>query len=1060
MDAAVRGNVPPGLLGPGSPLRAQAADGAVDGAVVQRQEEGREEDGRSASADALREELGVKVTTNPEVGDGKRAYLGSRVTFGLHFAHPPDNRLVRGRQWVLETPGGAWRALAASPTTTLPITTVGLHTFRAVLEVDGVEVEVSHSFEAIAPATRSAELVDEQQAAELPSLAQYEGTLALQSALLNPGDAAAQGAGAAMRISTSAANPAQADADAPATLDYRVEQDAQPDRLRWRWYLKPFSFEGMPDRLGDHARTKSRDGVEAYDLGPGAAAGFPASHPQTYVVLCQATAEDGTPAGEARYLQSIVDEGGLEPAKELEEQSARVSELGDRVAGTPVAVSGAYVSARGTEVALRLYLGKAADSDRRWRLLDLTPGLDPEQHQLDYEGDTPAACLDAFQADNRYPEGAISLAVGPNPLGVTATALSFETDGETLLGQLSSWAGIASLVAGALAVATAPFTGGGSLMVATLLIGATAAGVTAGALSLADHLRTEDISETAVALDVLTIATSFLNAGLAIKALRASPAVLVASHGGRFLLWTNVALEGVSALLVSVDAAEQIVSVVEDDQLAPAEKRARLITIVANLIVTGALLAVSYGDLRRTRGRLGDLLGDAEAGLSDPERMTLSILDDDSLRALRGAEADDLAALGDMLRADPGLAARLAAQPNGRGDLLEAVRAAKAGDGNVGQLELALFRARLVGIGVAAPNAGRVADALDQAGVSGHAAGNLSDATAQALARADAAFEANQVSEAMAHIDAATELAPAVRGRVETALAARHGVPDPGFRRDAKAALGARFPDADEAVLATVRTLDDDAIRVLADADEQQLTLAARMAEADLATANQLLQKRGLGALAYAGQVEQVVAMARAAGVDRGRIAEMYAHMGPDNMGHVLRAGEDEFKYAAEASRLETMDQQDYGPAGHSIARHGPQVTDEQLKARIEKGVAPDGATSKTRNSSRFTSFAEWHRCRQEALDDFKAAFGIELDQPLPGGKTGARATLTKDRQVGTGWRGRTGTKDPNDKRLWLGQDAEPTLGFVTTRLDWNGSRWVVTQHFPDRGPGKPWALD
>ncbi|MFC6636851.1 hypothetical protein GV827_20905 [Sulfitobacter sp. JBTF-M27] len=52
--------------------------------------------------------------------------------------------------------------------------------------------------------------------------------------------------------------------------------------------------------------------------------------------------------------------------------------------------------------------------------------------------------------------------------------------------------------------------------------------------------------------------------------------------------------------------------------------------------------------------------------------------------------------------------------------------------------------------------------------------------------------------------------------------------------------------------------------------------------------------------------------------------------------------------------------------AGHSIDRHGPEVTDEELLTRLTTGVAPDGKSSPTRNASRYDSFAAWVQAREE----------------------------------------------------------------------------------------------
>jgi len=52
--------------------------------------------------------------------------------------------------------------------------------------------------------------------------------------------------------------------------------------------------------------------------------------------------------------------------------------------------------------------------------------------------------------------------------------------------------------------------------------------------------------------------------------------------------------------------------------------------------------------------------------------------------------------------------------------------------------------------------------------------------------------------------------------------------------------------------------------------------------------------------------------------------------------------------------------------AGHSIDRHGADVTDEQLLARLTTGVAPDDKTSTTRASSKFDTFEAWLQAREE----------------------------------------------------------------------------------------------
>ena len=125
-------------------------------------------------------------------------------------------------------------------------------------------------------------------------------------------------------------------------------------------------------------------------------------------------------------------------------------------------------------------------------MLDLTPGLDPEDHTLEYRGRSAEAVMGAFEDQNKYPEGAINLIIPPNDLNITAGRWEFETEGASLLGVLSGRFGIGALVLGVLGLALAPFTEGGSLVVQTVAFAV-------GALLLLD--RTPTTSEVA---DVFT----------------------------------------------------------------------------------------------------------------------------------------------------------------------------------------------------------------------------------------------------------------------------------------------------------------------------------------------------------------------------------------------------------------------------------------------------------------------------------------------------------------------------------------------------------------------------
>jgi hypothetical protein len=402
-------------------VKGESAEGLLDQVsgdspvhAVQLRPRGEKEQQHDKGAE-LREEMGISVSTLPEVGGSRTAYVGGQVQFGLHFARPPEARTVRARSWGLDTPDGRWSQVPTGPTTMLPITRPGAHRFWVDLVIDDVRVQVHHHFEAVQPSKRADALLAEQQGL---SIGQLRSQLALQQALLKPPGPDEQAGNAGLHVNTSAANPArQSSAPATSVLAYWIEDSAQPargeERPRYRWYLKPLKWAGMPDALGGHARTKLDDLGDVYDLGTGPVATFLASHHGSFLVVCRAD-EPGKPPRDARYLQSILTADEAKVADRIVEHGQRVDSLGGRIEGDAVPVVASHVAVQtAAETTLRLYLGRAKSDPNKWLILDLTPGLDPEQHELEYEGQSVAEVLQGFDDENRYPKGAISLLTHP-----------------------------------------------------------------------------------------------------------------------------------------------------------------------------------------------------------------------------------------------------------------------------------------------------------------------------------------------------------------------------------------------------------------------------------------------------------------------------------------------------------------------------------------------------------------------------------------------------------------------------------------------------------------------
>ena len=147
---------------------------------------------------------------------------------------------------------------------------------------------------------------------------------------------------------------------------------------------------------------------------------------------------------------------------------------------------------------------------------------------------------------------------------------------------------------------------------------------------------------------------------------------------------------------------------------------------------------------------------------------------------------------------------------------------------------------------------------------------------------------------------------------------------------------------------------------------------------------------------------------------------------------------------------------------GHSVKRHGPDVTDTLLQRRLTSGKSPEGKYSPAEKSCRFNSYDDLIDTREAAF--FEAAdaeglteaelFGADRDQPPnPNGRPAYRRQkhkVTNDhapRIVGSGFIGHTKLA-PSDVTFATFKPL-PDLTKTYTGIQWNGVRWIVVQHFP-----------
>ncbi|MCB9746605.1 MAG: hypothetical protein H6741_10335 [Alphaproteobacteria bacterium] len=194
--------------------------------------------------------------------------------------------------------------------------------------------------------------------------------------------------------------------------------------------------------------------------------------------------------------------------------------------------------------------------------------------------------------------------------------------------------------------------------------------------------------------------------------------------------------------------------------------------------------------------------------------------------------------------------------------------------------------------------------------------------------------------------------------------------------------------------------------------------------------------------------------------------------------GTLTRMGQrsdEEMLYALKAGQHEVAD------GGHSLLRHGPDVTDEALKRRLTEGVAPDlkPVENAPPGSTQFHSYQEWLETRQKAIEAIEAGqssanWPIDLrhapgnsgnDPNIEHAKTILEHT-SSDTSSGRGYIGKpmtlNGQKRVSDTRpdgtshkIWPGTNSvDEGVNRVVTTVAWDASntRWHVVQHFPLAG--------
>jgi hypothetical protein len=801
-------------------------------------------------APELEQRLGLSIDIAPTPEAGKSYIVGQKIKLSLGQKVPSDHAAVVYHWSAIDARGNEMRS--HGPEVELQIFWPGTTTLRVKVGTAGADpieyTSLERTIEAVRATDRAEQLVDQAtKEGDPPGFETFRAGQHVNLALLSPDNTPSPDQAA--HVMSGGANPVKAE---PGSIGFGIGYAAgtvEPAGRTFKWDAQPLNAKDMPDKLGAAPKT-TVEGRTVYDLGAARTAQLSTAHKGIYVVHCQMF-DAGRKAAEASWIQTILDSNELEAVGNLKEHMVAVEGKLDGFTkngrGDPdlVAVTAFHVDATsGAETQLSMFIGKRTDG--RLMMINATPGLKLTEHRIEFTGSSSSTVLDNFDGNNKYPPGAVRFHIpGGKVAGIDAADRTIKTTGDTTLGHIAGALGFGALV---LSIAAIPFTGGASATATVLFLGAAATGVAAGAFSLADHLKNEDYTAGTIALDCLQMAASVIDLGVAVKALRSSPALVVANRAVRYAMWSNLAIQGASAVLISMEAIGQIEQILEDDSVPRADKIKRLTKLLATLIVTGGLLVLSYRSLAEAKTRMTKIFPEHGKALKDLDAAALGLVDDTVLQTLSKASKQDLERLAAMLRADPALATRLP----GRTRVLGALKGCKTNEPN--ELELQLFKQRLSEAGLPGKNVGRILEALEHGKIDAATAHLLSnddllrlkradDALAGARTTTDEAAKQQALATAKAETDRITGVSPRARDELRAAIAHINGTPDPAFLIDPVAALRTKFPSIPPADLALLGKAHPDALVALENASVSDVkTVIAKLKTNAAADVDEILR--------------------------------------------------------------------------------------------------------------------------------------------------------------------------------------------------------------------------
>lgn len=439
---------------------------------------------------------------------------------------------------------------------------------------------------------------------------------------------------------------------------YRI-QNPSPKAKRFRWYALCSDWTLMPTVSYHGFQRITIDGQRAYDMGTGESARWIIGDTQTYTIVCEELDASGNRLGTAaRYVQSVMSSKNHAQVQQWRKHLAVVdSKIETITSKKRVGLKTTYVNEEtGATTAPALFIGPDKNNPALIRLLDLTPGVP----RSEYSGSSVAAAIADFESGNAYPVGQMELEVPANPAGMATARHTLKTKGKSTWADWSSklgWTSLGLAVVG-IGLTLAPIPGS-RVAAAAIFTSALTGGVASG-LSIYDQLQQTEVSGRHIAIDVLGVAASILGARAAFTALKSGTAISLANRQGKFLLYSMAGTDVAQGLLVTPDFVAAISQILDDPSLSDGERTSRIVRVVANFALTGALIALSVGDLRQARGRVQAHLDPTVAKQIDNTALqSLNGLKDAALKALKAADLSTVQRFAGLAKRSPATVNRL-----------------------------------------------------------------------------------------------------------------------------------------------------------------------------------------------------------------------------------------------------------------------------------------------------------------------------------------------------------------------------------------------------------------